>query len=417
MTLFFYRILILIFIPLAFLRLIFKSFSNKDLLCHWRERFGFCALEGLKNKKLIWIHAVSVGETNAINPLVSKILKEHKDVNLLITHGTLTGRQTPLKSSTRIIRRYLPYDNSWMMKKFLSNYSPDIGLIVETEIWPNLFFESKKKKIPLFLINGRLSKKSLQKYLLIKRFTQQVLNCVETLYVQTLADKTNFLQLTNKNINVIGNTKFDFPVPRNINGASLSLRKAFGFSKKFVLLAASTRDGEEEEVLSFVKDLNLLNSLLIIVPRHPQRFDKIEDLIKKYSLNYARKSRDQKKISTPSVILGDTMGEMYMYYNLADFVILGGSIKNYGSQNPIEALALDKPIAIGPSIYNFQSIIEEGTQKGVFYRFEKLESLKPIIKKLYTEKSDGSLKRQRKKFLNSNRGASDRLIKIINQYL
>ena len=142
MTLFFYRILILIFIPLAFLRLIFKSFSNKDLLCHWREHFGFCAPEGLKNKKLIWIHAVSVGETNAINPLVSKILKEHKDVNLLITHGTLTGRQTPLKSSTRIIRRYLPYDNSWMMKKFLSNYSPDIGLIVETEIWPNLFFES-----------------------------------------------------------------------------------------------------------------------------------------------------------------------------------------------------------------------------------------------------------------------------------
>ena len=182
-------------------------------------------------------------------------------------------------------------------------------------------------------------------------------------------------------------------------------------------MAASTRDGEEEEVLSFVKDLNLLNSLLIIVPRHPQRFDKIEDLIKKYSLNYARKSRDQKKITTPSVILGDTMGEMYIYYNLSDFVILGGSIKNYGSQNPIEALALDKPIAIGHSIYNFQTIIEEGTQKGVFYRFEKLESLKPIIKKLITEKDDGSLKRQRKKFLNSNRGASDRLIKIINQYL
>ena len=299
MSLFLYRIFVVIFLPLALLRLIYRSLFNKALLCHWQERFACYnnkAARGWQNKKVVWIHAVSVGETNAVKPLVDNIIKENDDVYVLVTHGTLTGRHTFLNDSKRVIRKFLPYDAPWAMKKFLNTFSPKVGMVVETEIWPSLFIESKKRKLPLFLINGRLSNKSLKKYLLVKSFTQQVLDCLEGLYVQTEENKNNFLQLTNQPIHVIGNTKFDFPIPADLPQSTLSLKTTYGLTNKFIVLAASTRDGEEEKILQFYKNLKLANTVLILVPRHPQRFDQVASLIKKFNFSYARKSLNKDKV-------------------------------------------------------------------------------------------------------------------------
>ena len=421
MSLFLYRIFVVIFLPLALLRLIYRSLFNKALLCHWQERFACYnnkAARSWQNKKVIWIHAVSVGETNAVKPLVDTIIKENDGVYVLVTHGTMTGRHTFLNDSQRVIRKFLPYDTPWAMKKFLNTFSPKVGMVVETEIWPSLFIESKKRKLPLFLINGRLSNKSLKKYLLVKSFTQQVLDCLEGLYVQTEENKNNFLQLTNQPIQVIGNTKFDFPIPADLPQNTLSLKTTYGLTNKFIMLAASTRDGEEEKILQFYKNLKLANTVLILVPRHPQRFDQVASLIKKFNFSYARKSLNKDKVRNPAVILGDTMGEMHTYYNLAHFIILGGSINNYGSQNPIEGLSLNKPLAIGRSIFNFKSVIEEGTKAGIFYRFSKLDDLTPIIKEFHAKPNDDKkIKQLRKRFLEKHRGATKILIQLANRYL
>lgn len=421
MNLFFYQIIIIIFIPLAFLKLIFRSFSNKSLINYWPERFSFYNKDDCDfwtNKKTVWIHAVSVGETNAIKPLIDEIIKRNNKIFILVTHGTLTGRKTPLNNSKRVIRKYLPYDAKWAVKKFLKTFSPNLGMIVETEIWPNLFFESKKIKMPLFLVNGRLSNKSLKKYLKIKNLTCEVLNCLEKLYVQTENDKKNFLQITNQNIILNGNTKFDYPIPKNIEKDTANLIAKYNLTNKFIILAASTRDGEEKKILDFYKKLNLKNIILLIVPRHPQRFDSVEKLIKNSNYIYVRKSSNNTKIKQPNIILGDTMGEMYLFSNLANFIIMGGSINNFGSQNPLEGLALNKPVAIGPSIHNFKSIIDKGSKEGIFCRFKNLYDLKPKIQKLNKHPNESKkIINQRKTFFKNHMGATNKLAALINQYL
>ena len=416
MYLFFYQVLVLILIPFALAKLIYRSLFNQNYLNHVLERFGIYKKKHYKNP-IVWIHAVSVGESNAIKPLVDSILKLNNSVEILITHGTLTGREVKINDSTRIHRAYLPYDLKPFVKNFLNHFKPNLGLIIETEIWPNLIHQAQNNKIPLFLINGRLSQRSLKKYLMAKHFFVRVFEGFQSIYAQSDQDKNHFAQIYSKKIYTQGNLKFDYPLPEGIQNTKHMLIRKLNIDKQFVMVAGSTRQGEELELLKLYKELNHPKITLIIVPRHPQRFREVEKLIQTSNFDYVKRTTTQNIKRIPQIILGDSMGEMFNYYAMADFIIMGGSIKDFGSQNPIEALKLEKRIAIGPSDYNFKHIIDDGTSKGIFIRFKKLDEIKDEVLRQVNHKNDQQASKKIKAFIKNNSGASVQIAKKINQYL
>ena len=303
------------------------------------------------------------------------------------------------------------------MIKFLKHYQPIMGIILETEIWPNLIDQCHLKEIPLFLVNARLSEKSLMRYMPYKNFISKSINKMNHIYVQSENDRKNFKKLTNQTISIMGNLKFDAQLPKDILKKIKKLKSQLKIDKQFIILVSSSRDGEEDIILKFFKTINLRNVIFIIVPRHPERFSKVSKLFESYQLPYIRRSEFKKLTAPPQYILGDSIGEMYEYYGLASLVIMGGSIKNTGSQNIIEPMLLSRPIAVGPSIFNFKNIIEASQKKGLVFRFSKIEELEDIIFKLIKNKElKKGIKQKTNIFLKENSVASKKILELINQY-
>ncbi|MDG2252474.1 MAG: 3-deoxy-D-manno-octulosonic acid transferase [Methylophilaceae bacterium] len=419
MTLFLYNLIIWLLIPFALLRLLYRSLIQPEYLNYWQERLGVYSSSEVDAHvtQTLWVHCVSLGETNATMPLIKMIIKEHPGINILLSHGTLTGRNAFISNSKKIKRCYLPFDSKGLVIKFLDHYQPTIGIILETEIWPNLIHQCHINKIPLFLVNARLSEKSLMRYLPYKNFISKSINKINHIYVQSENDKKNFNKLTNQPISIMGNLKFDARPPENIIYKIKKLKSQLRIDKKFVIVVSSSRDGEEDIVLNFFKRINLKNIVIIIVPRHPERFNEVSRLFESYRLPYIRKSNLKKLTSPPQYILGDTMGELYEYYGLANLVIMGGSIKNTGSQNIIEPMLLNRPIAVGPSIFNFKNIIEVSQKKDLVFRFSEIDELEGIILRLIKDKElENKIKKKTNIFIKENSGASKKILKLINQY-
>jgi|TARA_B110000037_G_C17057966_1_gene480625 3-deoxy-D-manno-octulosonic-acid transferase len=419
MTLFLYNFIIWLLIPFAIIRLLYRGLMNPESLNFWQERLGFYSSHQDRKPAIqtLWIHSVSLGETNAIIPLIKLLIKKHPDINILLSHGTLSGRKVFISNSKRIDRCYLPFDSKGLVIKFLDHYQPTMGIILETEIWPNLIHQCYLKTIPLFLINARLSEKSLKRYKLFKNFISRSLNKINHIYVQSDSDRKNFNKLTNQPISIMGNLKFDAQPPKDIEKKIKKLKSQLKIDKKFVIVVSSTRDGEEDIVLNFFKKINLRNIVVVIVPRHPERFSEVSKLFESYQLPYVRKSASKKLISTPRYILGDTMGELYEYYGLANLVVMGGSIRNTGSQNILEPMLLNRPIAVGPSIFNFKNIIEESQKKHLVFRFSKIEELENIIFQLIKNRNlEKDLRNKTNIYLKDNAGASKKILKLISQY-
>ena len=387
MNLFLYNLIVWLLIPFALLRLIYRSLVQPEYLNFWQERLGVYLSDSVNTSatQTLWIHCVSLGETNATIPLIKMVIREHPGIRILLSHGTLTGRKTFISSSKSIERCYLPFDSRGSVIRFLDHYQPTIGIILETEIWPNLIYQCNSKTIPLFLVNARLSEKSLMQYMPYKKFISGCLNKINHIYVQSEGDRKNFKKLTNQPISIMGNLKFDARLPEDIVDKIKKLKSQLRIDKQFVIVVSSTRTGEEEIILNFFKRINLKNIVVIIVPRHPERFNVVAKLFESYQLSYIRKSNFKKLISPPQYILGDSIGELYQYYGLASLVIMGGSIKNTGSQNIIEPMLLNRPIAVGPSIFNFKNIIEESQRKDLVFRFNEIGELEGIIFKLIVE--------------------------------
>ena len=419
MTLFLYNLIIWLLIPFAILKLLYRSLTKPEYLSFWQERLGIYPShqEKISVTQTLWIHCVSLGETNAISPLIKMIIKEHPGINILLSHGTLTGRNFFISTSKKIKRCYLPFDAKGPVIKFLDYHNPTMGIIIETEIWPNLIHQCDIKKIPLFLINARLSEKSLKQYITYKKFISGSLNKIKNIYVQSESDRKNFKKLTSQPISIMGNLKFDALPPKDIISKINKLKSQLRIDKQFVIVVSSTRAGEEDIILNFFKRVNLINTVIIIVPRHSERFGKVSKLFESYQLSYVRKSDLKKLTSPPKYVLGDSMGELYEYYGLANLVIMGGSIKNTGSQNILEPMLLNRPIAVGPSIFNFKSIIEESQKKDLVFRFSKIEELEDIIFQLIQNKGLGEdIRKKTNAFLRENTGASKKILKLINQY-
>ena len=419
MRLFIYNIIVYLILPLTIIKLVYRGIKNKDYLRGWSERFAIYSDAG-KNKwlkrKTLWIHCVSVGETKAIYTLLEQLQKKYPRAHFLITHGTPTGKKVMLPKNKNIHRAYLPYDAFDLVKRFLKFYRPKVGILLEKEIWPNLITQCNSKKIPLLLINGRLSNESIENYKKFKNFYGPLLNKLSTICVQGESDKKNFEQLTIHKVQVMGNLKFDQMPPKETMQKSRKMKHDLMIKDQIVIVAGSTREGEEEIILNEILKMNKKNISLILTPRHPERFCKVESLLKSKNMKFAKRSKASSIKSTPNFILGDSMDEMYIYYALANVVIIGGSFLNYGSQNPIEPLKMKKPTIIGPSIYNFKDIILGAIKSKAAIQINHIHELPRTITKLSNLKTRNAMVEKSKGFISRSEGSSKKNLKIISQY-
>jgi 3-deoxy-D-manno-octulosonic-acid transferase len=411
---FIYTWLIYLALPFVPLKLLWRGIKQPEYRQHWGERFGFYSTK--VQKPIIWLHCVSVGETRAAEPLVALLQDKYPDHQILITNTTPTGRATSKQLfKDSVLLAYLPYDIPFAVKRFLKHFSPRVGLIMETELWFNLINLCDRRNVPLLLLNARLSEKSAKGYAKLGALVKRGLQRLTLIAAQTEEDENRLRLLGAQNTVVTGNLKFDVTAPANSHELGLALRESLGTART-IFLAASTREGEEEIILEAVKGLNLLT---VIVPRHPQRFDEVESLLKAHKLKYCLRSDISAPISNDiQVVLGNTMGEMFTYYGACDFTFIGGSLKRYGGQNLIEAASMGKPILIGKYTYNFKEATIGAVKSGAASQVKDVENLREKINYLIehpakiAEMSEAAIN-----FSKAKTGVTHRVFKEIEVYL
>ncbi len=362
-----YTLLLYALLPRALLHLWWRARRQPAYLEQVAERFGRYALKA--GPPLIWVHAVSVGETRAAEPLIHSLQRAYPRHRLLLTHMTPTGRETGVTLFGDGVQRcYLPYDFPFAVERFLEHFKPVCGILLETEIWPNLIHACRARRLPIYLVNARLSEKSFRSYTRFRNFAATCLNELSGIAAQSRADADRLQALRAVAVEVTGNLKFDItPDPVQLARGD-AWRQQWGRSRP-VLLCASTREGEEALLLQALQEIDIPDLLTVIVPRHPQRFDEVAALIARAQVPYQRRSDDQPVAARTRIVLGDSMGEMAAYYAACDIAIIGGSLLPFGAQNLIEACAVGRPVVVGPSTYNFaeaaQMAIEAGAALGV----------------------------------------------------
>jgi len=314
---------------------------------------------------VLWIHAVSVGETRAAQPLIEALLARHPDHAVLLTHMTPTGRDTGVElAGDRIHRCYLPYDYPFAVRRFLAHFQPVRGLLMETEVWPNLIAACRARGVPLHLVNARLSEKSFGRYRLGGGFVRETLAALTGIAAQTDEDAARFRTLGATAVTVTGNIKFDLAPPPTLVARGREWRAALAGRKLW--LAASTREGEEALLLDAFAALQVPGVLLALVPRHPQRFDEVARLVASRGLRVQRRSADVTAVPAAGtqVWLGDSMGELSAWYAACDCAFIGGSLLPFGGQNLIEACAVGAPVVIGPHTFNFAEATRRAVEAG-----------------------------------------------------
>lgn len=398
-------------LPFLFLHLLWRSRHQPEYLRHWSERLGWGPIHS--GRRRILIHAVSVGETRAAAPLVRALLARRPDLEILLTHTTPTGRATGRELfGESVARSYLPYDFAPVVGLFLNRTQPDCCVVMETEIWPEFFLACQGLGIPAFLVNARLSERSARGYRRIQPLVAPALAALRGIAAQTGPDGSRLEGLGARAVRITGNLKFDVTPPADTEQRAGDLRHRF--QGRFVFLAASTRDGEEAMLLDALARLDLPDLLLVIVPRHPQRFEEVAHLIEAGGWAWGRRSDPRESPEAMRVFLGDSMGEMAAYYAAADLAYVGGSLLPFGGQNLIEAAAMGCPALIGPHTWNFADAAEQAVGEGCAMRVEDSEALIAAIRLLH---GDGARRRVMaeagRRFAAANRGATERVLEMI----
>jgi len=407
-----YTLLVHLLIPFVLVRLAWRARRQSGYLRHVGERFGFYARK--PEGPFIWLHAVSVGETRAAEPVVKLLRERHPDHHILLTHMTPTGRETGAQLFRNgVVQCYLPYDFPWAVARFLDHFQPRAGIIMETEIWPNLIQGCARRGIPCYLVNARLSEKSFRRYQRIGRLAWQALEMLTTISAQTADDARRLTALGARDVRVTGNVKFDITPPDKMVELGKQWRRGYGTSRS-VLLAASTRDGEEALILERLPDIGVPDLLTVIVPRHPQRFEEVAQTVQKHGLRLQRRSENAPVAAETQVVLGDSMGEMFAYYGACDVAFIGGSLLPYGAQNLIEACAVGKPVLIGPSNYNFGEATEGAVAAGAAIRVADAGELAREAQKLLVDRGlQERMGRAALAFCAAHRGATTRVLELI----
>ena len=356
--------------PLIWLRLAWRARKQPEYLQNLGERYGFYRQTPFN--KLIWVHAVSVGETRAAQPLIEGLLAQWPEHRILLTGMTPTGRQTGAEVygacfGERVLQVYLPYDYPGAVRRFFAHFNPAFGVLMETEIWPNLLAAAKTAGVPVVLANARLSARSARGYGRFDALVRPAFAALAGVAAQTSGDARRLGELGAPTVDVCGNLKFDVtPAPDKL---LLGQRWRAALNGRPVWLAASTREGEEPLILAAWRQVAPSGALLVLVPRHPQRFDAVAALVREAGLSCVRRSDGLPQADT-AVWLGDSMGEMAAYYTLADLAFIGGSLLPLGGQNLIEAAACGCPVLVGPHTFNFLQATEDALSAGAARRIQ-----------------------------------------------
>ena len=360
--------------PFAALYLLWRSRKQPEYRAHWGERFGWARYGGGGDRALIWVHAVSVGETRAAEPLIAALLERYPQHGLLLTHMTPTGRDAGRAVADRwpgrMVQVYLPYDLPFAVRKFLRAFRPVVGIGMETETWPNLLALAHEEGVPMVLVNARLSEKSLAQARRTPNLVREAAQNFTLVLAQTAADAERMRQAGAERIEVVGNLKFDFTPAPDLVEQGRRLRAALGMRP--VLLFASTREGEEPLLLDVLQALDS-RARVLLVPRHPQRFDDVARMLAARGRRFVRRSElgDLATVQSgpdPDFVLGDSMGEMALYYAAADVALIGGSLLPLGGQNLIEACAVGTPVVVGPHTFNFEQATADAIDAGAAVR-------------------------------------------------
>jgi len=356
-----YTLLWLIALPFLPLRLWWRGRREPGYRERIGERYGrYPRGERTARAPVLWVHAVSLGETRAAVPLVERLHRAHPDATVLVTHMTATGRAAGRTLfGDRVAQAWLPYDVPFAVRGFLAHWNPRVALIMETELWPNAIAIVRERGIPAFLVNARMSERSAAGYARIPSVTRPMLASLSGVAAQSDADASRLETLGARAPIVTGNLKFDMRIPDTAAALGRELRVRFGETRP-VWLAASTREGEEALILDAIAARGLPPATLtIIVPRHPQRFAEVANLLSARGIPFVRRSDNAPVPGDIAVVLGDSMGEMSGYCGAADVVFVGGSLLPLGGQNLIEPIALGRPTLVGPHMFNFADATEK----------------------------------------------------------
>jgi len=446
--------------PLVVAYLLWRSRRQPGYRRHWDERWAL-ARPRVGAGPLLWVHAVSVGETRAAQPLVTALLARDPSLRVLLTHMTPTGRQAGeelflQRHPGRVVQTYLPYDYAGATRRFLRAWRPRLGIVMETELWPNLCAAATAAGVPLALVNARLSERSLRKGLRWRALMAPALASLCRVVAQTAEDARRIRELGRDDVEVAGNMKFD--VTPAADALALGWRWRERIADRPVVLAASTRDGEERLLLDAFEAIRGEHGapaaptdtepcpLLVIVPRHPQRFDEVAAEIDRRGLRLVRRSatftapagapdagtqraaperaeppRAEPQRADPAradVLLGDSMGEMFAYYGFADVAIIGGSLLPFGGQNLIEACAAGVPALLGEHTFNFADAAEQAIAAGAALRVaDAPAALRTGLGLLADPARRARMSADAQRFAAAHRGATARTVELLEPWL
>ena len=417
---FVYTLIWFIALPFVVLRLMLKGKRDPRYWAHISERFGFYTRTP-GAAPLIWIHAVSVGETRAAAPLIQTLLSRYPRHRILLTHMTPTGRETAevlFADEMRVSSVYLPYDLPHLVARFFRHFKPLLGIIMETELWPNLVNGAINRAVPLALVNARLSERSQKRYAqYFPGLVSEMLREFVLVASQSKEDAQRLHALGALRPKVSGNLKFDTrPSAENLELGRTFLAR---LGTRRLILAASTREGEEALLLdAFLRETWPSDVLFGIVPRHPQRFEEVATLLTERKLVFQRRSDNRSIDPTTQVWLGDSMGELFAYYTAAQCALIGGSWLPMGGQNLIEAAAVGTPTLVGPHMFNFSEVARLAVEAGATLQLETpdaaMQAAQTILKE--PEKRD-TMRRAALRFSSEHTGASTRVVEWLEPFI
>jgi 3-deoxy-D-manno-octulosonic-acid transferase len=417
---FFYSFLIVLCTPFVLLYFAVRGIRDSTYLGRWNERFGL--VPALDQRGGIWVHAASVGEFNAASPLIRALLKSHPEIPLTVTTLTPTGSERVKRDlGDKVAHSYIPIDLPGSVSRFLKRLQPRIIIVMETEIWPNLYLQSRRLNIPLLMANARLSKRSVERFQRLPGFVGEVLQTVAWIGAQSDADAERLVSCgaNLQRIDMTGNLKFDLSVPASLEEQAVALRLRWGQDRP-VLVAGSTHEADENVVIpAFVELLKSVpDALLILVPRYPERFARATQLAKAAGLRAELRSQGEVCSAQAQCFVIDSIGELMSYYACADVAFVGGSFGDQGGHNALEPAALGKPVLLGPNMENAKEIADQLLQCNAAQRVTNQQDFREAAEKILT---DGVLRdsmgQAGRGLVEKNRGALELTLSAIKKLL
>ena len=411
-----YTVIFYLALPVVLLRLFWRGFKAPQYRLRWQERLGFYADKSRQN--VIWFHCVSVGEAEAAFALIRLMQAEHPSQQFLVTTTTPTGSaRVQAVLAGQVEHVYLPYDLPVVLARFFNHFRPKVAIFMEKEIWPNLFAACAARQMPLFVINARLSARSARAYQKIPALIKPALHCITQVATQTEEDKLRFIEIgaEPKQVSVLGNIKFDLTIDEGLIAAGHALKQQ-SLGGRFVWIVASTHQGEEVQLLQVFRQLQqqIPTLLLMIAPRHPERFQEVNKVCLEQGLSVVMRSENQAVTAATDVYIADSIGELKMLYAAADVAFVGGSLVPVGGHNVLEPALIGVPVVFGPQMFNFKEIAERILAEQAAIQTHSLDDIVEAVMRIHDDADFAAkLTAKARAFVLRNQGATRRIADLL----